>query len=111
MNQKGKENVSSFSELPSEYSQILFPKGSLPFKCYGKQVSRPVIDHMRVNSSQSITLLCFEFLIAMMLISPKKQYSVRLRKLFSFTYSMQPSKFTLARDDCKRNTIQIQEQL
>ena len=111
MNQKGKENVSSFSELPSEYSQILFPKGSLPFKCYGKQVSRPVIDHMRVNSSQSITLLCFEFLIAMMLISPKKQYSVRLRKLFSFTYSMQPSNFTLARDDCKRNTIQIQEQL
>ena len=49
----------SFSELAIEYSQIHFPKGLLPFKCYGKQVSRPVIDHMtgKQQSINNFTLL------------------------------------------------------
>ena len=49
----------SFSELPIKYSQIHFPKGLLPFKCYGKQVSRPVIDHMtgKQQSINNFTLL------------------------------------------------------
>ena len=49
----------SFSELPSEYSQIHFPQGLLPFKCYGKQWSWPVIDHImgKQQSINNFTLL------------------------------------------------------